>query len=198
MCAFHRWPHKGRTTRHQHFHLCWCRVNVYLLASVVILLANIAPVALIAVGVVSAVIGRAVLALIFRRLRPWLPTRYLANLEAAGIAITKTRSRSIAALLLFLISPLSSAQLFEAAGLMKKLRLWPILIAFGVGRIISYSVYVSGAHALKETSLGALVQKYLTSPQAIAIDLALVVGLVALGSIDWTRPIGWSKRSVKK
>jgi hypothetical protein len=194
-------------------------MNVYLLAGAVILLANIAPafapptwsilvffvltkhpepVALIAVGVASAVIGRAVLALIFRWLRAWLPTGYLANLEAAGIAITKTRSRSIGALVLFLISPLSSAQLFEAAGLMKKLRLWPILIAFGVGRIISYSVYVSGAHALKETSLGALVEKYLTSPQAIAIDLALVIGLVALGNIDWTNPPRWAKRSIKK
>jgi hypothetical protein len=194
-------------------------MNVYLLAGVVILLANIAPafapptwsilvfyvltkhpapVALVAVGVVAAVIGRAVLALIFRRLRPWLPKGYLANLEAAGVAITKTRRRSAGALLLFLISPLSSAQLFEAAGLMKKLRLWPLLIAFGAGRIISYSVYVSGAHALKETSLGALIEKYLTSPQAIAIDLALVIGLVALGNGDWTKPTRWAKWGAKK
>lgn len=77
----------------------------------------------------------------------------VANMAAAGDALTRTRGRSLAVLLLFLVSPLSSAQLFEAAGLMEKIRLRPLLIAFGVGRTVSYRV--------------------------------LVVGLVALGNIDW-------------
>ena len=188
-------------------------VNAILLAGAVILLANLAPafapptwtilvffvltkhpssLALIAIGVIAAVAGRAILALAFRRLRHRLPKGYVANMEAAGAALTKTRPRSLTILLIFLISPLSSAQLFEAAGLMEKVKLRPLLVAFGLGRIISYSIYVTGAHALRSTSLGSLFESYLTSPSAIAIEVALVAGLIALGNIDWT------KRAVKK
>ena len=188
-------------------------MNVYLLAGLVVLLANLAPafapptltiliffvltkhaasISLVAVGVFAAVCGRALLALAFRRLRHRLPKGYVANVQAAGAALAKTRGRSITILLLFLISPLSSAQLFEAAGLMEKVKLRPLLIAFGVGRIISYSLYVTGAHAIGATSLGAVFERYLTSPPAIALEIALVVGLVALGNVDW------AKRSAKK
>ena len=188
-------------------------VNAILFAGVVILLANLAPAfappswtilvyfvltkhpsspALIAIGVIAAVGGRAILALTFRRLRHRLPKGYVANMEAAGAALTKTRPRAWTILLIFIISPLSSAQLFEAAGLMEKVKLRPLLIAFGLGRIISYSVYVTGAHALRSTSLGTLFESYLTSPSAIALEVALVAGLIALGNIDW------AKRSAKK
>jgi hypothetical protein len=191
-------------------------VNVYLLAGLVIFLANLIPalapptwsilvffvltrhpasVALIVIGVIAAVTGRAFLALAFRRFRHWLPKGYVANMAAAGEAVTGTRGRSFAVLLLFLVSPLSSAQLFEAAGLMAKVKLRPLLIAFGVGRCVSYSVYVTGAHALQATSLGALFEKYLTSPQAIALEAALVIGLVALGNIKWSEPSKRAKRS---
>lgn len=183
-------------------------MNVYLAAGLVILLANMlpafapptwailvffvlakhpSPVALVPIGVLAAVSGRAFLALLFRRIRNWLPARYVANMTAAGEALTKTRGRSLAILLLFLVSPLSSAQLFEAAGMMAKIKLRPLLIAFAAGRLVSYSIYVSGAHALRATSLGALFEEYLTSPQAVLIEIALVLGLVALGNIDWAK-----------
>lgn len=186
-------------------------MNVYLLVGIVILLANLvpafapptwtilvlfvltkhpSPVALVAIGVLAAVSGRALLALAFRRLRNRLPKGYVANMAAAGAALTKSRGRSLTILLLFLISPISSAQLFEAAGLMEKVKLRPLLIAFGVGRVISYSIYVSGAHALQATSLGSLFEKYLTSPQAIGLEIVLVAGLVALGNIDWAKRSG--------
>lgn len=183
-------------------------MSVYLFAGLVILVANIlpafapptwtilvffvlskqpSPVALVIEGVLAAVLGRFILANLFRRFRNIFPKRYVANMSAAGDALTKTRGRALAVLALFLVSPLSSAQLFEAAGLMPQVKLRPLLIAFGAGRIISYSIYVSSAHALAETSLGAVVVKYITSPQAIAIEVALVIGLVALGSINWTK-----------
>ena len=183
-------------------------MNVYLAAGLVILLANMlpafapptwailvffvltkqpSPVALVPIGVLAAVTGRGFLALTFRRLRNWLPSGYVANMAAAGAALTRTRGRSLAVLFLFLVSPLSSAQLFEAAGLMEKVKLRPLLIAFGIGRLVSYSLYVSGAHAIQATSLGTLFEKYLTSPQAILVEVVLVLGLVALGNIDWAK-----------
>jgi hypothetical protein len=60
-----------------------------------------------------------------------------------------------------------------------------LLLAFAGGRLISYSIYVSGASVLKETSLGQIIQKEFTSPIAIAIQILLIVGLVALGNVKW-------------
>ena len=61
----------------------------------------------------------------------------------------------------------------------------PLLLAFGGGRLISYSIYVSGASVLKETSLGQIIQKEFTSPLAIVIQVLLIIGLVALGNVKW-------------
>ena len=86
---------------------------------------------------------------------------------------------------LIFLSPIPSAQLFEAAGIIKRITLAPILLAFAAGRLISYSIYVSGASVLKETSLGQIVTKEITSALAIAIQVLLILGLVALGNVKW-------------
>ena len=143
------------------------------------------PVALVLLGVVSATSGRAILAHVFRSIRSWLPSGYVANMESIGAKIEKHPKKSIGLLALFFLSPLSSAQLFEAAGIIKGVALKPLLLAFAAGRLVSYSIYVSGASVLKETSLGQIMNKELTSPLAIAIQVLLIMGLIALGNIRW-------------
>lgn len=143
------------------------------------------PIALVLLGVMGATLGRAILAYIFRAIRTWLPRGYVANMERIGSKIEANPKRALGLLTLFFLSPISSAQLFEAAGIIKKIALGPLLIAFAGGRLISYSIYVSGANVLKETSLGQIVQKELTSPIAITIQVLLILGLVALGNIKW-------------
>lgn len=143
------------------------------------------PVALVLLGVISATLGRAILANVFRTIRRWLPKGYVENMERIGARIEANPKRAIGLLTLFFLSPISSAQLFEAAGIIKKIALGPLLLAFAGGRLISYSIYVSGASALKETSLGQIVQKEFTSPIAIVIQILLIVGLVALGNVKW-------------
>ncbi|MDP1712798.1 MAG: hypothetical protein Q8K86_10125 [Candidatus Nanopelagicaceae bacterium] len=143
------------------------------------------PVALVLAGVASATMGRAVLAYTFRAIRNWLPKGYVANMEAAGAQIEKNPRRVFGLLTLFFISPLSSAQLFEAAGIIKRIALKPLLIAFAGGRLISYSFYVSGASALKDSSLGKLITREITSPWAIAIQVLFILALVALGNVKW-------------
>ena len=86
---------------------------------------------------------------------------------------------------LFLISPISSAQLFEAAGMMKTIALKPLLIVFALGRLVSYSTYVTGAAAIAATNFGELLIHELKSPWAIGAQIVMIAGLVALGSIDW-------------
>lgn len=143
------------------------------------------PVALVLLGVLSATFGRAILANIFRAIRSWLPKGYVANMERIGLKIEKNPRKAVGLLALFFLSPISSAQLFEAAGIIKRIALGPLLLAFAGGRLISYSIYVSGATVLKETSLGQIIKDELTSPLAITIQVLLILGLVALGNVKW-------------
>jgi len=181
-------------------------VDNYLLAAIVILVVNtlpafapptwailvyfslryeLNPVALVLIGVTFAVSGRAILAYTFRGIRRWLPKKYVANMENIGVYIDGHSRRAMGLLALFFLSPVSSAQLFEAAGIIKNIALKPLLAAFAGGRLISYSVYVSGAAALSETSLGEILKRELTSPKAIIIQVLLIIGLIALGNIKW-------------
>jgi uncharacterized membrane protein YdjX (TVP38/TMEM64 family) len=99
--------------------------------------------------------------------------------------LTGDRRRSAGALGLFALSPVPSAQLFVAAGLLD-MRLLRLTAAFFAGRLVSYAVYVSGA-ALARESLGDVFGKALVSPTGIALQVAMLLGLVALLRIDWAR-----------
>jgi hypothetical protein len=145
------------------------------------------PIALVVIGMASAVTGRAILAWYFRRFADLVPTRFSRNMVEAGQYLEKSSTTKYSILALFFISPLSSAQLFEAAGLMKTIALKPLLGAFALGRLISYSGYVTGAHVLGETSFGSLVIDHLKSPWVIALQIAMIGALVGLGMVDWKK-----------
>src|SRR5690606_12714355 len=76
-----------------------------------------APVPVILIGATGAAIGRYLLAIGFRLLGDRLSERTRRKLAAAGRAIERSRRNAIIALFLFAVSPVPSAQLFEAAGL---------------------------------------------------------------------------------
>ena len=143
-----------------------------------------APV-LVALGVLGATTGRALLATYMRHSTRWMPRRYVENMRSAGEAVTAVRGRAAAVLALFLVSPISSAQLFTAAGIMRNVRLRPLLIAFAMGRTISYSAYVTGAH-LAKSSFGDLLLEGIRSPWGVALQVLMVVGVIALGARPWT------------
>ena len=153
--------------------------------------------ALVVLGVLGATTGRALLATYMRHSTRWMPKTYVENMRSAGEAVTAVRGRAIAVLALFLVSPISSAQLFTAAGIMRDVRLRPLLIAFAMGRTISYSIYVTGAHFAK-ASLGDVLIEGITSPWGVAFQVLMVAGIVALGSRPWTngrRGNGGSRRN---
>jgi hypothetical protein len=145
------------------------------------------PIALVVLGVVSATTGRAILAWYFRKFSHLIPTRFSQNMEYAGRYFTDHASKKFAFFTLFFFSPMSSAQLFEAAGLMKTVSLKPLLVAFAAGRSISYSTYVTGASAIAASSFGEIFISQLKSPWAITVQIAMIAGLIALGSIDWKK-----------
>ena len=182
------------------------KVSQYFLVALIVLLVNLAPVLgpptwtilvfcainyslnnflIVIIAVAMAVTGRAILALSFRKYSHLLPKRYLSNLQHLGVRISNDPKRRIGALLLFLISPISSAQLFETAGIMRSIKLKPLLAAFAFGRLISYSIYIASAHLAKDSSIGAIVIGSVTSPAGIAIQLLTLAVFIVIGNINW-------------
>lgn len=145
---------------------------------------HLAVVPLVLIGAVAAASGRLLLAFGFSHLRGRVSARTQANLDAAGKVLSRDKKRSLAGVALFALSPVPSAQLFEAAGLIG-VALLPLTVAFFAGRLVSYGIYVGGASAAANTNLGKLVTSSFTSPWGIALEIGLLVGLVLLGRIDW-------------
>jgi len=143
--------------------------------------------ALVVLGAIGAGSGRYVLALASRALRHKIGERRRENLRAAQTALTGHKLGAAAGIGLFALSPLPSAQLFEAAGILK-LPLVPLTTAFFAGRIVSYSIYVSSA-SLASKHFGDVFSSALTSPLGIALQVAMLVVLVLLAEVDWRRVI---------
>jgi uncharacterized membrane protein YdjX (TVP38/TMEM64 family) len=134
-------------------------------------------------GALCAASGRLLLAQASRHLRRRLSAERREHLSAAADALTGDRRRSVGALGLFALSPVPSAQLFVAAGLLD-LRLLRLTGAFFAGRLVSYAIYVSGAAFARE-SLGDVLGDAFASPIGIALQLAMLLGIVVLLRIDW-------------
>lgn len=143
------------------------------------------PAGLILTGALAATSGRAVLAYGMRGVAPRLPARYVANMESAGRFFTRNKPLAYGTVATFFFSPLSSAQLFAAAGIMRNIALKPLLVAFFASKVISYSIYVLGTHTLKTTDFGQLVIEQMTSPWGMAIQVLLVLAVIAIGLKDW-------------
>lgn len=137
-------------------------------------------------GAIAAATGRFLLGTAFRLVGGRLSIQTQTNLRSARVAIDQSRGTTIIALTLFVVSPLPSAQLFEAAGLMR-VRLLPFTTAFFGGRLVSYFIYSSTAAKVRETSVGQAFRDALTQPVGIAVQLIVIGMLVALARVKWSR-----------
>jgi membrane protein YqaA with SNARE-associated domain len=134
----------------------------------------------------AAALGRFLLAHGFRLIGDRLSDETRANLAAARAAVEQNRRNAILALGLFALSPVPSAQLFEAAGL-ARVKLLGFTAAFFVGRTISYSIYALGAYGIRNSNLGDVFVDHLTSPVGIAIQVGMILLLVLFARLDWAR-----------
>ena len=146
---------------------------------------SVPAVPLVLIGALAAASGRIVLAVASRRFRDRLSPKRLEHLTAARDAVAGGPKRALAGLGLFALSPLPSAQLFIAAGLVAA-PIIPLTAAFFAGRIVSYSIYVTAASAAKH-SLGAIITNAFTSPAGIVLQIAMLAGLVVLIRVDWAK-----------
>jgi membrane protein YqaA with SNARE-associated domain len=139
---------------------------------------NLNPFLIVPLAVVASSSGRTVLALSARHLRRRIPVKYRQNLDAIQIRLREHRAGTLAWYALFLISPLPSAQLFCAVGLIET-PLLPVVLSFAVGRTVSYSLYVATATATKE-QLRSVLGQFWGSPWFISLQVVLLVVLVLL------------------
>jgi uncharacterized membrane protein YdjX (TVP38/TMEM64 family) len=145
--------------------------------------------AMVLVGAVAAATGRYLLAKAFWLLRGRLSEQTRTNLEAARSALQRSKRNTVVALGLFAMSPVPSAQLFEAAGL-TGVRLLPFTLVFFAGRLVSYSIYAYTAERIRETSIGEALRGGFTNPWLVALQLVLIAALVLLARINWVKVLG--------
>ena len=143
------------------------------------------PVLLVVIGVVGAGAGRYVLATSVRLLRRFFPARYLTNLHAVETRLAARRHRVVALLALFVVSPLPSAQLFCAAGLLD-FRIAPLTLAFMAGRVVTYSLYLSAA-VVADHTFGSVLGQVWGSSWSIALQVVLIVLVAILPMVPWTK-----------
>ena len=143
------------------------------------------PIGLVLLGAVAAVAGRYLLARGAGHFKDRLPGRIRDNLENARALLERKRVGAIALFGLFVVSPLPSAQLFLAAGLLD-LPLGLLALAFFLGRLVSYSIYVSVA-TLADKQLGNVMGQVFGSPWSIALQVVLLVAVCILPLVNWRR-----------
>lgn len=141
------------------------------------------PAVVVVLGVIGAVGGRALLSIAFARLRDHFPKRYIANLNRAHAKIEQHPSGELAWYVVFLFTPVPSAQLFCAVGLLE-MPLTKILITFAIGRLVSYSIYDATASAVNN-QFHSLWSKYWGSPLAIALQISFLIAVTVLPLISW-------------
>lgn len=139
--------------------------------------------ALIVCGALAAAAGRYTLATMARQVRPRLSSERRRHLAAVEAYLSENRGRAFIGLGLFALSPVPSGQLFTAAGLME-VRLLPLTAAFFAGRLVSYTIYVTGANVAKNT-VGHSLLEAVTSPIGIAVQLLALLALALLLRVDW-------------
>ena len=144
---------------------------------------DLPAVPLVLVGALAAAAGRLVLATVTRHFRSRFSAERRENLAAAEEVLVGSRTKAAAGLGLFALSPVPSAQLFVAAGLLT-VPLLPLTAAFFAGRLVSYSLYVGAASAAKD-SLDDVLTDAIGSPLGIALQVIFLGGLVLLFRIDW-------------
>lgn len=141
---------------------------------------------IVLIGASAAALGRFLLATCFRLLGGHVSKKTKCNLSAARDAFESNRRGGMMALALFALSPVPSAQLFEAAGL-TGVRLLGFTTAFFVGRLISYTIYGLSAQTIKHSSFGEAFTAGLTSPIGLGLQLLMIAALVTLTRIDWQK-----------
>lgn len=149
---------------------------------------------LVLLGATTAACGRYLLALGSRALRGYMSDERIADLNALRDDLEAHPSSSIGGLALFLVSPLPSAQMFEAAGV-TGVPLKPLTFAFWLGRLVSYTIYGTAATLAAENFEEVLGDAF-SSPWLIVLNILMIAAVIAITMVPWRKLI--AKRAARK
>ncbi len=112
-----------------------------------------------------------------------IPKKLIANYESLGILIEKHQIVSVPLMLTYAFFPVSSNIVYIIAGL-SKIRIKLIAASFFIGRLISYSFWVTAAHLVSK-SLGSILIRHFSKGSTFIMEAASVGILLLLGSLNW-------------
>ncbi len=134
--------------------------------------------AIVLITALSTTIGRLGLSLLTKKLKKYLPITILANLNYAKDILERKQKSTWLFLGLFVISPLPSAQLFEAAGLLQN-NLLSLGGAFFIGRIVSISLYLLISKLVVQ-NISDLWSAGLTNPWILSAEIVCIMAVLVL------------------
>lgn len=135
-------------------------------------------------GAAASALGRSRLALLSRTASKLLPPRDVRNAAALGALFERHQRLGVLLLFAYCLGPLPSNWLFIGAGL-ARIRLRVVTLAFFVSRALADTFWVWGV-GRASASLATTFERYLTSWQAILLQLTAIAAVVLLLRLPWT------------
>lgn len=136
------------------------------------------------IGAVAATLGRIVLYLLaknyFGRL---FPKKWLTNLHVLGKFIESHEDLTIPVVITYAFLPISSNQMFIAAGL-SGLHIRLIAFSFLIGRLISYTFWISAAHRIVDR-LEIIFSNHLSNFWALIAQILGFLVIILISRINW-------------
>lgn len=139
-------------------------------------------------GAFFSALGRMVLALAAGRLRNLLPDSDIENATALGAFVNRHRAWRLVIVFLYCLAPVPSNPIFIAAGV-GRVPLLPVTVAFFLSRAIADTFWVWTAGAVSQNTAGVFKES-LTSPPAIAFQVAALCLVVLVLRLPWARWLG--------
>lgn len=138
------------------------------------------------IGVTAATTGRVLLALLARHFSGFFRHQsFFRNYNHLGTYLSSHQHVTIPIVLGYMLTPISSASLFIMAGL-SRMRLRAVIIAFLLGRLISYTFWVTASHQVTK-QFNVLFEH--TNPKLNTI-LSLIISILIIfivGKINWKK-----------
>ena len=147
----------------------------------------------IIIGALAAMLGRVMLAMFARTFGHLLPKKMLVNVRSLGDFAKKNTTFSIPALIVYAFLPIPSNQAFIAAGLTDINISW-FAFSFFIGRILSYTFWVSAAHRIIG-GLDNIFSQHLSRPSTFLFEFAGILFLILVAIIPWKKILPVPKMS---
>ncbi|MBI3379162.1 hypothetical protein HY029_00205 [Candidatus Gottesmanbacteria bacterium] len=138
------------------------------------------------IGAIAATLGRIVLYILSKNyFGNLLPKKYLDNMHILGKFIESHEDLTVPVVLTYAFLPISSNQMFVAAGL-SGLPIRLIAFSFLIGRLISYTFWITASHRIVDSLETAFSSHYSNAGALVGQVLGFVV-IVLLGKINWKK-----------